>query len=75
MISAAATALANYVSPEEIHAGTIYPSLSKIRDISAIIAQAVVEQAFKEGVAQVERPEDLLAEIKGTMYQPQYLTM
>lgn len=75
MISAAARALARCVTEEEIAAGRVYPKLDRIRSISATVAAAVVERAFEEGVAQIERPDNLLAQIEGAMYYPDYLEL
>jgi len=74
MITAAAVALANSVSEEELKRGQIYPKLSKIRnEISPIIAVEVIKTAYSEGLAQLHpRPEDLLQFVKEHMYQPEY---
>lgn len=75
MISAAARALASCVTEEEKSEGRIYPRINRIRDISAEVATKVIEQAFEEGVAQIERPEDIKAVIKASMYYPNYVEM
>jgi len=75
MISAAARALASCVSEEEKNEGRIYPRIDRIRDISAEVATKVIEQAFQEGVAQIERPDDIKALVKDSMYYPQYVEM
>ena len=48
MIIAAAKALADFVTKEELDAGKIYPRLEKIREISTSIAVAVIEKAISE---------------------------
>jgi malic enzyme len=48
MIIAAAKALADFVTKEELDAGKIYPRLEKIREISTSIAVAVIERAISE---------------------------
>jgi malic enzyme len=74
MIDASSRALAECVTEEDLKAGRIYPPLSKIRDISAVIAARVMETAIREGLAQFEPPQrDLLDYVKKTMYYPQYL--
>jgi len=73
MIISAAITLAHYVSESEIQQGQIYPKLDKIRDISAKIATAVIETAYKEGIAQLPKPESILQFVKNSMYQPEYL--
>jgi len=72
MIIAAATALAEFVTPADISLGRIYPALDTIRDISATIAQKVIDVAFSQGLANIERPTDVLAFVKQHMYNPTY---
>ena len=73
MFLAAADALANQVSQANLDAGTLYPPLSDIREVSLHIAVAVAEKAYATGLAQLERPDDLEAQIKAMMYEPDYL--
>jgi len=73
MFLAAADALANQVSQANLDAGTLYPPLSDIREVSLHIAVAVAEKAYTTGLAQLERPDDLEAQIKAMMYEPDYL--
>ncbi len=72
MFLAAAEALSNNVSQEEIDGGAIYPSLLRIRDVSRAIAVAVWQVASQEGLAEIEQPEDLEAYINALMYDPSY---
>jgi len=72
MFLESARVLAELVSDEDLATGTAYPPLSSIRQISLAIAVAVAEQAYKEGLAQEKRPDDLEAKIKGLMYDPTY---
>jgi len=73
MIAVAAASLADQVSQDELDRGQIYPPLENIRDISAKIATAVIEQAFAEGHARIQRPKDILTTVQKNMYQPSYL--
>ena len=73
MFLAAADALANQVSKANLDAGTLYPPLSDIREVSLHIAVAVAEKAYATGLAKLERPDDLEAHIKAMMYEPDYL--
>ena len=52
--------------------GRIFPSLSRIREVSAAIGAAVAEVAFEDGLARVERPADLLAFVRSKMWEPVY---
>lgn len=72
MFYAAAKALADLVTDEELALRTVYPDLRKIRRISASIAARVCEMAFDEGLAQIDRPDDILAFVQSKMYQPDY---
>ncbi len=72
MFSAAAQALAHEVAQADLDKGRVYPPLSRIREVSAVIAAAVAEVAYRRGLARRPRPDDLLAEIKAGMYQPVY---
>ena len=72
MFFEAARALAGEVSQEDLDRGCIYPSLTRIRDVSAVIAAAVVDVAHKRGLASRPRPDDLLGWVKSQMYQPTY---
>eukprot|EP00891_Asterochloris_glomerata_P000944 jgi/Astpho2/944/Aster-00780 len=74
MFIAAARALADYVTPEEIAAAKIYPELRELRQISAQVATAVAKSAFELGVAGIEKPKDLEAYIKSRMWLPGKVT-
>ena len=54
--------------------GRIYPSLTRIREVSAHIGAAVAEVAFQDGLAGIQPPADLLALVRATMWQPEYRT-
>ena len=72
MVVTSAIALASQVSDEDAKNGVLYPPLSNIRDISVAIAKAVIEKAYEQGVAHLERPEDIEAMIRANMYYPHY---
>ena len=72
MFLESARVLAELVSDEDLATGTAYPPLSTIRQISLAIAVAVAEQAYKEGLAQQARPDDLEQSIAALMYHPAY---
>lgn len=72
MFLAAANSLANQVSQENLDAGTLYPPLSDIRDVSLNIAVAVVEQGYKSGLGRSPRPKDIASHIEAMMYVPDY---
>lgn len=72
MFLAAAEALSDEVSDEDISEGAIYPRLPTIRDVSAKIAERVADTANGEGVAQASHPEGYGQVIQGYMYDPSY---
>jgi len=72
MFLAAARALADLVTPQDLEQGSLYPPLARVRDVSARIAAAVAEVAFSRGLAGVPRPADLPAFVRSQMYQPAY---
>jgi len=72
MFFAAAKALANEVSEEDLAKGCVYPPLPKIRHVSAVIAAAVARVAYESGLATKPEPEDLLAYMKSQQYEPEY---
>lgn len=72
MFLAAAHCLASHVRDSDISSGCVYPSLSRIREVSASIAYEVAKIAWSQGLAGCEEPEDLKAEIQKHMFQPVY---
>jgi malate dehydrogenase (oxaloacetate-decarboxylating)(NADP+) len=72
MFVVAARALAAHVKDSDLAQGSLYPPLREVREVSARIAVAVAEVAFRDGLADIERPDDLLAFIRQQMYQPTY---
>jgi malate dehydrogenase (oxaloacetate-decarboxylating)(NADP+) len=72
MFAAAARTLASMVTEDDLAMGRIYPSLSRIREVSRVIAVEVARLAFDRGLAQRERPEDIAAAVHEAMYVPEY---
>jgi malate dehydrogenase (oxaloacetate-decarboxylating)(NADP+) len=72
MFLAAAHSLANQVTDSDLERGRVYPPLSQIRNVSALIALEVAKIAWAEGLADREEPEDILADIREHMYLPVY---
>lgn len=68
----AAEALSKIVSEDDLENGSLFPSLTKIREVSQSIAAAVAEQCFTAGVASVPKPDDLSKAIQEAMYKPVY---
>jgi malate dehydrogenase (oxaloacetate-decarboxylating)(NADP+) len=72
MFLAAAKVLADQVTDEDLALGRIYPGLSRIREVSALIAAEVAAIAWRQGLAGHEAPTDILAEVREQMFQPLY---
>lgn len=74
MFFVAAKTLASEVSEDNLEHGSVYPPLSKIREVSVKVAAAVAEVAYQSNLATKPRPDDLPAYIKSQMYEPRYLS-
>jgi malate dehydrogenase (oxaloacetate-decarboxylating)(NADP+) len=72
MFLAAARALARCTSQADLDQGSLYPPLNAVRDVSARIAVDVAEIALRDGLATIERPDDLEQIIRAEMYDPAY---
>lgn len=72
MFMAAVQALCEQVGDDDLAQGSLYPPLARVREVSAHIAAAVARVAFDRGLAQVPRPDDLLAFVRAQMYTPVY---
>jgi len=72
MFMAAANALADQVTKEDLQQGSLYPPLKNIRDVSAHIAAAVAAVAYRRELAREAQPTDLLRHVRSRMYEPRY---
>jgi malate dehydrogenase (oxaloacetate-decarboxylating)(NADP+) len=72
MFLAAARTLAAQVTQADLDQGSIYPALSRIREVSAHIAAAVAKIAHEQGLATAGKPRNLLAQVRAGMYDPRY---
>jgi malate dehydrogenase (oxaloacetate-decarboxylating)(NADP+) len=72
MFAAAARTLASTVTEDDLAMGRIYPSLSRIREVSHAIAVEVARLAYERGLARAPMPENLSAAVSAAMYQPVY---
>ena len=72
MFFTAAKTLAHMVTDEELAAGTLYPDLSKIRQISLGIAASVCRLAWDNGLARYDEPEDIREHVRAAMWHPDY---
>jgi malate dehydrogenase (oxaloacetate-decarboxylating)(NADP+) len=72
MFLAAAHSLANQVTEADLERGRVYPALSRIRKVSALIAYDVARIVYDKGLTDKEEPADIMAEIHAYMFQPVY---
>lgn len=73
MFLAAAKAMADMVSPEDLATGRVVPRVRDIRDVSARVAAAAAGVAIEDGIAGVIPPAgDLAKYMEGQMYNPAY---
>jgi malate dehydrogenase (oxaloacetate-decarboxylating)(NADP+) len=72
MFFVAAKTLAHQVSADDLAEGRVFPPLASIREVSAVIAAAVAEVAYRRDLATQPQPEDIPAYIKSLRYEPNY---
>lgn len=70
MISASAKALAEAVTDGELDRGLLYPSVSRLREVSAQVAVAVMKQAAVEG--RCAGGDDFEKRVEAAMWLPRY---
>jgi malate dehydrogenase (oxaloacetate-decarboxylating)(NADP+) len=72
MFFVAAKKLAEMVTKDDLAQGRIFPSLTRIREVSSVIATAIAEVTFHRSLTTMNRPADLSMYIKSQMYDPKY---
>ena len=73
MFLAAAECLAGQVTERDLAVGRVYPSLTRIREVSAHVATAVAEIAYNSNLTSRPRPDDVIADIRNNMFEPEYV--
>lgn len=73
MFLVAARTLAGMVTEEDLAIGRIYPSLTRIREVSVRIATEVAKEALRSGLARIPLDaEEAEPVVRQSLYQPQY---
>src|SRR5881392_4059438 len=75
MFIAAASGVAEQVTPSDIAVGLVYPPVSAILETELRVAARVAEVIFDRGLARVERPTDIHAFIREKAYVPRYRSL
>jgi malate dehydrogenase (oxaloacetate-decarboxylating)(NADP+) len=74
MFLAAARAVAKLVTPSDLESGLTYPPLKSLLETETKVAEAIAEEIFARGLAQVDRPRDLGDFIRSRIYRPAIAT-
>jgi malate dehydrogenase (oxaloacetate-decarboxylating) len=73
MLEAAAKALAEEVTPDDLATGSLYPRISALRRVTTRVAGAVVAAAIADDVAQRPlKPGEIPPAVRSAMWDPQY---
>ena len=73
MFLVAASTLADLVTEDDLAIGRIYPSLTRIREVSVAIATAVAKEAIRSGLASLVLAEEQVAEVVAqSQFHPAY---
>ena len=72
MLCAACEALSECSPIRKDKTAPLLPAFTDVRKVSHKVAKAVIHQAFKDGVAQIEENEDIDVLIKHSTWEPEY---
>lgn len=72
MLSASAGALANSVSDDERKSGMLYPPISRLREVSLNVAEAVIQAAADEGLCDAHTADTAPELLKSGCWEPEY---
>ena len=72
MFLAAADALAAATTPAELAEGAVYPAITRMRDVSVAVAEAVAGVGYREALAGTPEPAALREYLRAALYQPAY---
>ena len=72
LFAAAAEALAAAVDEEDLQAGSLYPSTSRLRAVTVQVAEAVVREARDQGLGRPLTDAEIPAAVAAAMWEPDY---
>lgn len=72
MFLAAAEALAAITSPAELSQDLVYPTISRMREVSLAVAEAVARIGYREALAASPEPAHLREYLRSALYDPIY---
>ncbi len=72
MFLAAAETVAEYVSPERLAVGALFPSVNDLRTVSRVIAIRVASEAIRAGLSPLPEDTDVAALVDASMWWPAY---
>jgi malic enzyme len=72
MISAAAEALAGQVAEEELDQGMLYPDIGRLRQVSRVVATAVMRSASDDGIGDSLEDAQIQARLDAAIWDPTY---
>ncbi|HYA59505.1 MAG TPA: NAD-dependent malic enzyme [Burkholderiaceae bacterium] len=72
MFLAAAQALADQVTEEDLQIGRIFPPQVRMREVAIAVAAAVAQVAWDSGLAKTSAPKDPRTAVAYAMYEPKY---
>ena len=72
MIAAAANALATQLTASELAQGYLFPPIARLREVSHVIAKAVIETSVREGSAGLNDASDMERLIAEATWTPDY---
>ena len=69
---AAAAALAEQVTDEELDLGMLYPEVSRLREVSKVVAAAVMREASSEGIGDMLDDGEIQRRLDAAVWEPVY---
>ncbi|MEE8368347.1 MAG: NAD-dependent malic enzyme [Thermoanaerobaculia bacterium] len=72
MFTVAAETLAAQVTDSDLRAGALYPSVTRLREISRRIAVAVVHESARRGLTVAGTDESIQRKVSAAMWEPHY---